>query len=283
MFIEKMKKFLFFLVLASVLFGVCGVLADTNVTTQNASVGVGTFVNVSVNPNLTDFGSTYSPATRTGNTLTFNPDSSNVNMTISVLNVIGEPFASWLNLDGIGWMTRQYTFICSVNAENLCTFNSITSVPTVYVTSGHRSGVWNGSIIFMVNNNQSLNFSTDLTLKINQVINVAVTPANLDFGSVLPGTTVTGPLIVFNATNSNADLIVVYTSVSGSPFNGNLKLNDLDAGLFNVSMGCISTGESCTYNTVQATPKLTIPAGYVAGVKTGVITYTITGTDPSQI
>jgi len=273
-----MKKILVFLVLASMLLGVSGVMA----LDQAVTLDVSPVVNVAISPDIINFSSGNPGDIQVTTPLSFNLDSSNTNVTVKITGVTGNAFNNGnlafdeqYNLNSV-----VYNFICTINAD-ACTFNVITSQPKLWIHPGFRAGDYTGTVTFSANEGVQ-NITKNLAINVKQVINVAVSPASVDFGAVTPGTTATASNIVFNASNSNADLVVVYTSVSGAPFNGNLKLDNLDAGSQIISMPCLQTGEVCNYDIKQVVPTLSVPIGFVAGTKTGTITYTITGSNPPQ-
>lgn len=118
---------------------------------------------------------------------------------------------------------------------------------------------------------------------VDNVVSVAIAPATITFGLVVPGATASatnGP-ITLNAAGSNVDVSVV-VSVLGEPFAGGLMFNAADADSFTATLVCVSSGGgACTYDILSITPTLVVPVGSPAGTKTGMITYTFTGPIPA--
>ena len=134
------------------------------------------------------------------------------------------------------------------------------------------------SLVLAVSQDQGINAA------IAQTINLIITPANLEFGEIIQGSTENVKPITFTAgAGANVDMNIEFTSVTN---NGLFELMELEAspGIFTkitdkpaVSMPCTVIDNVCTYTAQSINAKLKVPAGYPAGTKTGVITYTITG------
>jgi hypothetical protein len=127
------------------------------------------------------------------------------------------------------------------------------------------------------------NQTQNLTVDIPQVINVAITPSSLNFGSVIPGTNNVLPInnpISFNATGSNVDLVIITASVSGLPFETGLRINGASPASLNLPINCTKVANICNYELKQQSASLDVPVGFTAGTANGVITYTITGSIP---
>jgi len=272
-----MRKFLVLLVLTSLLLGVSLVMADSVNQTQNTSVDISHFENLSISPSTISFGSGFPGDTLLGNqNLSFDADHSNVDLNVIVSNVQGKPFNSNLSFDGVNFASKMFVFNCT-KVNDSCSYSTPTSQPGVTIPSGFRAGTYTGNVTFSVNSgNQTM--SRGLEVSVNQIINVEITPPVVNFGSVIPGNTVNGTVITFDASNSNVDLVIISSSVTGKPFEGNLKFNGLS--VYNVNIPCIKTGDQCDYESPTVMPTLRVPVGFVAGTANGVITYTITGSVP---
>lgn len=124
-----------------------------------------------------------------------------------------------------------------------------------------------------------------LSVNVNQVINVAVSPANIVFAAGNPGQTVSGNTTSFDPSGSNVNMIIVTASVTGKPFDTGLRLDSLTPNLWNMTILCQPDNNSiCNYNSppqnLNVNPTLIIPSSFAAGSFNGVITYTITGSNP---
>ncbi|MBS3088422.1 hypothetical protein J4402_01435 [Candidatus Pacearchaeota archaeon] len=128
-----------------------------------------------------------------------------------------------------------------------------------------------------INDDLITNFddSTQIIGEINENVEVQISPAVLNFGSLLPGTSgnpaINGPITI-NPTGSNVDVQVTVTNVAGFPFETGLKLdgNNPIGKIWN--MDCVGTN-ICAYTSATTIPTLNIPAGASVGAKSGVITY----------
>ena len=124
-----------------------------------------------------------------------------------------------------------------------------------------------------------------LQVTIGEDIDLLITPSTVDFGTVVPGSTdnaaTNGP-ITFDASGSNVDVHVEVSAVTGFPFASTTLLLDGDStpvGLF-WDLDCTIVNDICTYTTASTTPTLDIPLSSTPGLKTGSITYTVTGSPP---
>ncbi len=138
----------------------------------------------------------------------------------------------------------------------------------------------------MINGELVENFdgSQEVEVEIVQLTLASITPVSLNFGSLSPGTNdnpaVNGP-IMFDATGSNTNVRVEVSAVTGFPFETGLKLDgdDTPFGKF-WNLDCVENNNVCTFTPATTVPTLSIPAGAISGLKTGMITYTITGPTP---
>ncbi len=120
-------------------------------------------------------------------------------------------------------------------------------------------------------------------VEIGDDITMIIKPTVINFSSVIPGTAdnpaVNGP-ISFNATGSNVNITVVVTNVTGVPFDKGLELDNVSPMGRTFQMHCVIVNDICTYSIVNTDPTLNVPKGSPAGMKTGTITYLITGVPP---
>lgn len=140
------------------------------------------------------------------------------------------------------------------------------------------------SLVLAVSQEQGVNAA------IAETISLIITPANLEFGEIIQGSTENVKPITFTAgAGANVNMNIEFTSVTK---NGLFELMELETstGIFTkitdkpaVSMPCTVIDNVCTYTARSINAKLKVPAGYPAGTKTGVITYTITGPAPISI
>jgi len=207
-------------------------------------------------------------------------------MTANISSVIGEPFNDSLEFGGVEWNSKTFTFTCTPNLEGICNYNSISTNTSVEIPTGFAAGDYKGVVTYNVNGG-SQTFTQNLSISVDLVTSVQITPVTVDFGSIVPGTvnnpTINGP-IRFGADNSNVDLIIVYASATGKPFDTGLKLNGKTPGNFNVTMDCIRnpTNGVCAYSDESANATLDVPKGFRAGTSMGNITYIITSSIPPQ-
>lgn len=122
-----------------------------------------------------------------------------------------------------------------------------------------------------------------LNATISEMISMQISPKVLEFGLIFPGTNGNAPSngpIVFNASGSNAKVLVKVSSVEGQLFEKGLfidgKLPTANSWTFN----CIRDGSKCNYEIQSANPTLDVPLGSIAGANEGTMTYLITGSPP---
>lgn len=134
--------------------------------------------------------------------------------------------------------------------------------------------------VFSIGNVIAVDQSINATINGNS--SILITPATVEFGAVVPGTNnnpSTSGNISFDPTGSNVDVNVEVTNVTGKPFEGGLKFDGSLAQGQDYDILCV--GNPCTYTPKVVIPTLNVPIGSRAGIKTGTITYTITGTPPA--
>ncbi len=117
---------------------------------------------------------------------------------------------------------------------------------------------------------------------ISSFTSVSITPATIDFGIVVPGSddNPASENVVLDADGSNSDVNVAVTDVSGVPFDTGLMFDGALASGQDYTIDCIDSGDICTYDLRVIVPTLDVPLGIEQGEKTGVVTYTITGSTP---
>ena len=124
--------------------------------------------------------------------------------------------------------------------------------------------------------------ATDQGIDVNvgQDIHVVINPVTVQFSGVIPGTNnnpaSNGP-ISFDATGSNVDVTIQVTTVTNPPFDTGLKLDNVSPTTRIFNLPCVLVSSICTYAPVTTVPTLDVPIGSPAGIKSGTITYTITG------
>jgi hypothetical protein len=136
--------------------------------------------------------------------------------------------------------------------------------------------VFSSGAVLAVDANQSVEVTvgTDIT--------VLISPNPLGFGSLPTGSIdAVGPNVTFNAAGSNVDVKVEVTNVAGIPFANGLKFNSLAPIGQDEILTCVVVSEVCTYSVPSWTTSLSIPLGTPAGLRSGAITYTVTGPVPS--
>jgi hypothetical protein len=122
-----------------------------------------------------------------------------------------------------------------------------------------------------------------INVTIGQNITLLITPTEVDFGTVAPGTTdnaaTNGP-IGFDGSGSNSNMTIEVTNVTGFPFDTGLKLDGATpiGQIFN--QNCLIVSNLCTYTPATTVPTLDVLIGTPQGVNNGVITYLITGSPP---
>lgn len=114
-------------------------------------------------------------------------------------------------------------------------------------------------------------------------ITIVITPTTVTFGAIMPGTAnnpSTSGNVGFDPSGSNVHVNVEVTTVTGEPFHSGLKFDGILAEGKDYDIPCALVLDVCTYTLKVVVPTLDVPTGSPAGVKTGIITYTITGTTP---
>ena len=150
---EMMKRILSLVILMSLVFGVLllfntgFVLADNQGQDINASIGEN--ITLFINPTTVEFGPVAPGTTGTSNNITFNATGSNVNITIDVTSVTGEPFASGLMFDG-ALATSYFKSMDCVISGAICTYGILTIVPTLVVPVGSPAGTKTGVITYTI-------------------------------------------------------------------------------------------------------------------------------------
>lgn len=104
---------------------------------------------------------------------------------------------------------------------------------------------------------------------------LTIAPASLDFGSARPLIPKEGQNVTFDSTGSNVDVSVGSSVEQGSIFE---NINFLLSGgvLKNIKEFSISLPISSPIGTVGT--QISVPTGIIPGLRTGIITYTITST-----
>jgi len=116
-------------------------------------------------------------------------------------------------------------------------------------------------------------------------ITLDISPSLIEFGPQLPGVTdvsaISSNVTISANTYGNNMNIYVDVTVSGEPFESNLKFNsDIANGMSTIDLLCDDFTGVCMYTDVVLIPTLTIPIGTPAGEQIGTVTYTITGSAP---
>jgi len=148
---KKMKKLnlLVFLVM-TMLFGVVGVMADD--VDQGINVTIGTTIQVIILPTTINFGSVLpntnnNPATEN---VSFNAAGSNINVSVAVTSVTGEPFISGLKFDNVLVQGHApYVLPCVLSGE-LCTYVLKTVGTTLNIPATFQKGTKTGTITYTI-------------------------------------------------------------------------------------------------------------------------------------
>ena len=122
----------------------------------------------------------------------------------------------------------------------------------------------------------------DINATIDDNLTISISPATVEFGAVSAGSSgnpASSGNISFDPAGSNVNVNVDVTNVTGKPFEGGLKFDGSLAQGQDYDILCV--GNPCTYTPKTVSPTLDVPIGSRAGIKTGTITYIITGTPPA--
>ena len=146
-----MKKLLVFAVMFGILIStVSFILADD----QRLTVIIGQDIHLEITPKPVDFGTVVpgpdNPATTNGGLIEFDADGSNVDVTVTVDDVTGFPFAgATLFLDGDDPIGKSWFLEC-VPEDDICTYVVRSTVPTLDVPVGTSQGTYLGAITYLV-------------------------------------------------------------------------------------------------------------------------------------
>lgn len=136
-----------------------------------------------------------------------------------------------------------------------------------------------GVLLFGVGAVFAVNQPIEVT--VGQDVTVLISPSTLDFGSLAAGTlNAPGSNITFDATGSNVNVSVSVSNVTGVPFQVGLKFNGLAPVGQMAALPCDSTSGICVYTPVSWITSLSVPIGTPAGLRSGVVTYTVSGPSP---
>lgn len=144
-----MKKLLAGLMLISVLlFSAIGVMA----VDQGLTVIIGEDVNLIITPSTVDFG-TVQPGINNNPAINgpiiFDATGSNVDVNVEVTAVTGFPFEDGLMLDGAPALAQDWDLLC-VLVEDVCSYTTATTVPTLDVPLSAPQGTKPGTITYTV-------------------------------------------------------------------------------------------------------------------------------------
>ena len=128
----------------------------------------------------------------------------------------------------------------------------------------------------------------DANATVSPVVNVSISPATLGFGTITPGNSnvpaINGP-ITFGGAGSNVNNITFKVqSVTTPSIFENIELETSPSvwtGITSLpSVLIFCTGSPCAYTPATWAARISVPIGYPAGFKTGVITYLVSGPTP---
>lgn len=286
------KKSILIVFFGMFLFGICGVIAEGEGNmSQNLFVNIGNVYNLNVLPLPIVIqnslpGSNDNPAIN--GPIKFNANGSNVDFTVTVSSVSGYLFNSKLEFDGVhNALHPTFNMVCNLQPDSTCSYNYVTSAPTLDVPLGFCAGNRSGVITYSYPNNNTK--TQDVTVFVDHKIILDITPKTVDFNSPLPGTfnnPSTNGSIKFNANGSNVNVISIVTDVAGKPFDTGLKLDGNNPINQSFTVNCAKTNNpetgycKCDYNIISTVPTLDIPDKFKAGVSLGTITYTVSGETP---
>lgn len=140
----KKLNILVFLVMMSVLPVVLGANQGVNVT-------IGADIRVIILPTTVNFGSVLpntigNPAVEN---VSFNAAGSNVNVSITVTNVTGEPFYSGLKFDELLARGKSYVLPCLLSGD-LCIYTLKTVGTTLDIPATFKKGIKTGTITYTI-------------------------------------------------------------------------------------------------------------------------------------
>ncbi|MDD5193629.1 MAG: hypothetical protein PHF67_03515 [Candidatus Nanoarchaeia archaeon] len=117
----------------------------------------------------------------------------------------------------------------------------------------------------------------EVSVDVAEVTQLTINPPSLDFGSARPTVPKAGQDVTFNAAGSNVDVSVGSSVGQGTVFEY-IEFMDLVTGtaISNIKSFSVSLPISSQQSTVGT--QITLPTGLVPGIRTGLITYTITST-----
>ena len=146
-----MKKLLVFAVMFGIFVGMMGFAFAAE---QGVEVEVGEDIHLLITPETVDFGTVVpgpdNPATTNGGLIEFDADGSNVDVTVTVDDVTGFPFAgATLFLDGDDPIGKSWFLEC-VPEDDICTYVVRSTVPTLDVPVGTSQGTYLGAITYLV-------------------------------------------------------------------------------------------------------------------------------------
>ncbi len=142
------KNFSVLLMMSLLVLGISFVFAAD----QTVQVTIGGDVVVAISPNPLDFGNVLPNSVdnaATNGPIMFDATGSNVDVTVQVSSVSGFPFADGLMFDGEEPVGKNWLLECTIQ-NNICTYDSASTVPTLNVPAGSAQGQNQGTITYTV-------------------------------------------------------------------------------------------------------------------------------------
>jgi len=145
------KKIIYFLALFGIL-ALFNFSASVIATNQPINATINENVIVSIMPGTIEFGDVNPgdvDVAATNGPIIFSANGSNANVTISITNVTGFPFATGLMIDAAIPSNYSVTILCTIVAD-VCTYTDVTAVPTLSIPAGAPVGDVAGAITYLI-------------------------------------------------------------------------------------------------------------------------------------
>ena len=147
-----MKKILVFLVMLSLMsvmgmFAISGVLA----VDQGINVTISENITILITPSVVQFGAVLPGSSDNDavENVSFDATGSNVDVSVEVTTVSGEPFTTGLKFDGTLAQGESYVLPCVLSGE-LCTYDLKTVDTTLDVPATFKKGTYPGTITYTI-------------------------------------------------------------------------------------------------------------------------------------